>query len=316
MSYDPVQLLRAARSAIQQQDYTAAIDAMQKLVTHDRETNNKALEVIHLGNLALLQNRLGLSDVALTNLERALELARAAGDRAAEDGVLGNMGNILRELGDYDGAERRLNAALVVAQEIGDTRGRGNWLSVLGLVYNDTGRHEEAMTCHTEAVSIARQLVDQKGLALRLGQLGNALLGAGRPQAALAPYQESLGLYRSLGDEAALAGQLGVIANLNADLGRTSNKAAQKEAYCFQALAHYREALKLAQGRGDTVAEAVQLRGMGAVYGNLGDYDEAVRRFREAAALFQQMNMIEQAAKLHESIQLAERLRSGDFPTT
>ncbi len=309
MSQDPVQLLRAARSAIQQQDYSAAIDAMQKLVTHDRETDNKALEVIHLGNLALLQNRLGLSEIALENLVRALELARAAGDRAAEDGVLGNMGNILRELGDYDGAIRRLNEALVVAQEIGDTRGRGNWLSVLGLVYDDTNRPEEAVKCHEASVAIARQLADQKGLALRLGQLGNALLSAGRVTEALAPYQESLELYRKLGDDATLVVQLGVVANLNAELGQLDPKAAQKEAHFFQALAHYREALRLAQGRGDSIAVAVQLRGMGNVYGNLGDYDEAVRRFKEAVHLFNQMDMIEQASKLNESIQLAEQRR-------
>jgi tetratricopeptide (TPR) repeat protein len=184
-------------------------------------------------------------------------------------------------------------------------------LSVLGLVYNDTNRPQEAVKCHEEAVTIARQLKDQKGLALRLGQLANALLGMGEPQRALAAYQESVDRYRALGDTGALAVQLSIMANLNAKLGRNTRDPQAQEAYFVQALAHYRETLRIAREQGDTVGEAVQLRGMGAVYGNLGDYDAALRHFKEALRLFAAIEMVEQVARLEESIQLAEKLRDG-----
>jgi len=309
MSVDPVQLLREARAAIKAEDYARAVGVMQQLVDHDRETENTSLEIVHRSNLALLQNRLGFSEEALEHLGIALGLAQAEDNRAAEEGILGNIGIILRETGEHDAAVERLEAALVIADEIDDERGRGNWLSALGLAHDDMGNLSDALTCHREAVEVARRLQDQKGLASRLGHVGNTLMSTGQTEQALEVFHESVEVYRTLGDRTTVALRLGIIGNIYAELGRTTPGPVQKEAYFVQALAHYRETLHIAREVGDRVSEAALLRGMGNVYGNMADYAEAMRHFRDAAVLFERLGMTEQVGVLEENIALARKLR-------
>ncbi|MEO0561151.1 MAG: tetratricopeptide repeat protein, partial [Chloroflexota bacterium] len=61
----------------------------------------------------------------------------------------------------------------------------------------------------------------------------------------------------------------------------------------------------------DTVSEAALLRGMGNVYGNMGDYAEAITHFQEALTRFESLGMTEQLEKLRENIALAKQLRDG-----
>lgn len=91
MPPSPPELLRAARVAMQQNDFLSAVDALESLVAHAERTGDTDAETRHRGSLALLYNRLGLSDDALEQLRVALELAQSAGNRATESALRGNL---------------------------------------------------------------------------------------------------------------------------------------------------------------------------------------------------------------------------------
>ncbi len=308
---DPIQLLRAARQAIQTADYRTAIDCMRLLVRHARETDDTLAESRHLGNLALLHNRIGQSEEALTCMEQALVLARQQNDRVTEDGLLGNMGNVLRELGRHDEAVEKLNEALVVAQEIGDLRGRGIWLGNLGLVYDDLGEPVQAMELHGKAVDVARQLQDKRGLAQRLGNLGNSALAAGYQSEALEHFRETVEIYSELGDRPARALRMGIMGNIYAELGRIEEDPTRTIEYLTLAEDYYLKTLSEARDLGDSETEAALLRGLGNVYGNWGRYDDAVQHFKAARDVYLGMAMDAEADETQRDIEVARELRDA-----
>jgi tetratricopeptide (TPR) repeat protein len=311
MTTDPIQLLRTARAAIQKQDYTTAVQAMQSLVQHDQATHNTTLEILHRSNLAMLQNRLGHPDDALQHLNHALELARHTQDRASEEGVLGNIGVILQETDQPEAAITYLEQALAIAKSIGDHRGRGNWFGALGLAYDDLTRYGEAVRCHRQAVEIARQLDDQTGLAQRLGQLGNTRMRTGHFRDALNHYEEAIEIYRRLGNRAALALRLGIVGNIYAELGRAASFRPDKEAFLVQALANYRETLHIARDLDDKPSQGALLREMGQVYAEMGNNPEAIAHFTEAIAIFQSLGQDTPLPDLQKSIALAKQYRDN-----
>lgn len=306
---DQVQLLRQVRLALQNRKYHTAIDYLKQAVEIAADSGDPGAEGRHLGNLALIYYRVGQPEKALDYFQKALEKAQAEGDRLTEDGLLGNMGNILRELKRYDEAITYLNKALLIANEIGDVRGRGLWLSNLGLVYDDLKKPRDAVEVHRQAVAIARQLQDQRGLASRLGNLGNSYISAGDYGHALETFEEATQVYEQLGDREGLALRLGIIGNLYSELGRTAPRDEDGTVFLNTALQYYARAFKLAQELHDRPSQAEILRGMGNACGNMGDFDQAIAHFEQAAALFLELGMHEQRVYVQHSIDLANAYR-------
>jgi tetratricopeptide (TPR) repeat protein len=291
---DPVQIHRRLRQALQHDDYQTAVVCLQEAVEQAREAGDLAAAGRHLGNLALLHNRMGQPETALTCFEQALACVRVADDRMTEDGLLGNMGNILRELGRYDEAREHLLAALRIAQEIGDVRGRGIWLSNLGLVYDDLGQREQAIEYHSQAIGVARQLQDQRGLAARLRKLSDSFLAAGNPVEALKCLGEALTIYTDIGDQGELLAGLRVGAVIHEQLGRAAASAPEAQIYFHNSYEYARHALALARALTDRPAEAALYLHLGTILGLLGDYAAGQQYAQAAAALFGALNLLDQ----------------------
>lgn len=308
---DQVQLLRQVRLALQNNDFESAIDALQQAAGLARDAGDAAGEGRHLGNLALIYYRVQRPDKALQHFERALASARADGDRLTEDGILGNMGNILREVGRHDDAIAYLNQALLIAQEIGDVRGRGIWLANLGLVYDDLQQHAAAIEVHQESVNVARIMRDQRGLASRLGNLGNSLLAAGNSSEALKCFHEVVAIYKELGDKSEAALRMGIIGNINSELGRAAPNDFEATFYYGLALDAYRDTLLMAQELNDKVGEGDLLTSMGNVYGNMGDYDQAINHFTAALQIFDALGLQDRVEYIHSNLSLAQNYRAG-----
>jgi tetratricopeptide (TPR) repeat protein len=306
---DQSQLLRQVRLALQSENYKDAIQFLKQAATLARDAGDVAGEGRHLGNMALIYYRINQPERALRHFEHALNSARADGDRLTEDGILGNMGNILREMGRYDDAINYLNQALLIAQEIGDVRGRGIWLSNLGLVYDDLGRYGEAVDAHKESVSVARLLRDQRGLAARLGNLGNSYLSNGTYAEALKCFHEVVALFQELGDQPAAALRMGIIGNVYSELGRAAPNDFEANMLFDLALQTYADTLTMAQNLGDKLAEAELLSSMGTVYGNRGNYGQAIAQFTAAYQLFDSLGLQDRLAHLQNNIDLAGQLK-------
>ena len=306
MPPSPPELLRAARVAMQQNDFLSAVDALESLVAHAERTGDIDAETRHRGSLALLYNRLGLSDDALTQLHQALELAQTIGNRTTESALRGNLGHILRETGDPQAAIDQLQQALAIAAEAGDQRGRGNWLSSLGLVYDDLDNTDTAADYHAQSVEIARQLHDQRGLAERLGNLSSTLMSSGQILQALHHLEEAVTLYRDLGDTVTLVIWLNVLGNVYAELGDVATGSTRTQSYLVQALSHYREARKLARTHADAITEAAILRSMGDAYAGLNSTADAIACYQESARLYEHEGMTDLIPPLQAAIEQAK----------
>lgn len=300
------QLQRRLRDALQSGDYTSAITYLQQAVAQARESSDRAAEGRHLGNLALIYNRLQQPANALVYFQQALDLARAEGDRITEDGLLGNMGNILREVGRYDEAIDYLNRALLIAQEIGDLRGRGIWLGNIGLVYDDLSQPQKALDYHEQAVEVARQLHDARGLALRLVKLAGTHYALGDYPAALQAYGEALDICRVISESQGMLESLTGIGHVYHEAARQSNT----DKFFHRAVEAYRNALAIAREQGNRLSEAELLASLGSAYGNLGDYTAAIDQFKAAQIAYTALGLADHAARMEEGIALAESLRT------
>ncbi len=297
---DALQLQRRLRVALQNDDHEAAIACLHEAVELAHSTGDRATEGRHLGNLALIYNRLGYPEEALKAFERALALVRADGDRVTEDGLLGNMGNILRELGRHQEAQEYLNAALHIAGEIGDVRGRGIWLSNLGLVYDDLGQPQRAIEYHSQSIGVARQLRDQRGLAARLRKLSDSFLAAGNAVEALKCLGEALTIYTAIGDQQEMLAGLIAGGNIHLNLGQQSAVPQTAPVYFQNALDYYRHAVGLARALNDHMTEARLLTHSAEVLVAMGSYAEAQAQLRAAHTLYGTLGSAEGQAAVEQ----------------
>jgi DNA-binding SARP family transcriptional activator/class 3 adenylate cyclase/tetratricopeptide (TPR) repeat protein len=124
---------------------------------------------------------LGEPDRSLTDLQHALEGARAGGDRATEMHVENALGTHWHVL-DPPASRRCHEQALRIAEEIGDESGQVNALNRLSLVLANELEFAEAVALGERALEIARRAGEEvaisramdslKFAALQLGDLG------------------------------------------------------------------------------------------------------------------------------------------------
>jgi len=299
---EALQLQRRLRLALQADDHEIAIDCLQQAAALAHQQEDRATEGRHLGNLALVYNRLGRPADALRCFEQALVLVRAEGDRVTEDGLLGNMGNILRELKRYDDARDYLNTALQLAQEIGDVRGRGIWLSNLGLVYDDLGQPETAIEYHSQSIGVARQLRDQRGLANRLRKLSDSFLATGNPMEALKCLGEALTIYTDIGDQGELLDGLIASGHIHYELGLTTPNTGVRQLFFSNARDYYRHALSLTAEADNPSLEAFLFAVLGKVLSNLNAPDEALESFTLARSRYAQLGQTDQITAIEAEV--------------
>lgn len=300
---DAVQLQRKLRVALQNDDHAAAIACLKEAAQLAHEAGDQAAEGRHLGNLALLYNRLGQPHEALRCFEQALKRVRADGDRVTEDGLLGNMGNILRELRRFDEARAYLHAALNIAAEIGDVRGRGIWLSNLGLVYDDLGQPEQAIEYHSQSIGVARQLRDQRGLAARLRKLSESFLAAGNAIEALKCLGEALTIYTDINDQPEMLNGLIATAAIHTDLGQAAQTSPAARNYYQNAITYYRHALSLAHAQANRSTEALVLVRIGDLLRVTGDPTSARLHLQLAHQLSGELGLTDWQTTIARSIQ-------------
>jgi tetratricopeptide (TPR) repeat protein/transcriptional regulator with XRE-family HTH domain len=147
------------------------------------------------GTQAWLLNKFGVnllsqgsSSDAVTRLEEALALSRAATDELCEAKVTAHLGIACRLLKRYDEAIAYAESALSATESL-DPRHRGRSLSNLGLLYLEVGRLEEAAGRLEQSVVVSKESGDlsyvsqaHSGLAdayRRMGMLDMATRWAG-----------------------------------------------------------------------------------------------------------------------------------------
>jgi tetratricopeptide (TPR) repeat protein len=103
------------------------------------EAKEQILEANRLSQLGIQQFNNGQTQPALETFQQELELRRQLGDRQGELITLGWLGGINQRLGKYQQALQFFQDALEIAQDIGDRSGEGTSLNNIGLIYSRLG---------------------------------------------------------------------------------------------------------------------------------------------------------------------------------
>lgn len=214
----------------------------------------------------------------LATHEIALECARAVGDREAQGRILCNIGNAYRPMRRDDEAIDHYRLALELFGEVGYRQGEAKVWGNIGLSRGNQSRHDEAAEAHQRSLDIFRELGDRFGEALTLTNMGEMHQLRGRYAEAAGHHRIALDIFREIGEDhgaAEATSKLGVaLAHLGDPAGALQLQLAALDAF---------------RATGDRYEEANVLAHLGDLHNGLGRRDEAVARWREALALYDQI---------------------------
>ncbi len=197
--------------------------------------------------------------------ERALVLAREAGDREAEARILWNL--LLTDIyhgGDYREAIRHGEESLAIARELGLREQIAYSLHDLFVAYATSGQFDKARAARTEASAIWRELANKPMLSESLGGLSVLEMAQGNYDAAFALASEGYSISRSIGNLGGQETSAYFLALVYMERGEWGN-----------ALSTLHEGLG-PEGRESIEGPGMSIAGLiGWIYANTGDYVRA-----------------------------------------
>ena len=233
-------------------------------------------------NLVFCLAELGEFAEGIARSDEGLRIAEAVVQPNSFVFAYHSVGQLYLRKGDVQKAIPALERSLALCQE-------ANFLylfcwgaSALGAAYTLAGRVAEALPLLEQAVQQATTIGVQSWQSLRVASLSEATLLAGRLEEALSLAQQALELARThkeRGNEAWILRLLGEIA------ARCDPPEVE------QAEAHYHEALALANALGMRPLQAHCHRGLGTLYGRVGQAQQARAALSTAIALYRAMEM-------------------------
>jgi tetratricopeptide (TPR) repeat protein len=233
--------------------------------------------------LAQILGRLGEFAEGRRHGEEALRLATLEGRGATPIIAHGCLGNLYLPQGDLEHAIRVFDQGLALCRASGY---RGGFLRPIvgGLGYASAlqGRLAEGRALLEEASSVGIRTGGLQGQALRVAWLSEVCLLAGRGAEAWQHARQALDLarqHKERANEAQALHQLGVV-QAHADPPDTE-----------QAEAHYQQALALAEELGMRPLQAHCHRGLGTLYRQSGQLEQARTELSTAIEMYRDMEM-------------------------
>jgi len=213
----------------------------------------------------------------------ALRSVRRTGDRYGEAYVLNGLGLALGEA-DRRRALFSFRRALRIRHEIGDLAGAAATLNNLGPVYWDQGRFDESLDCFRQALAIARRTSNQHSQVVALNNLGEIYRRLGRFADALDVQEQALTLSRELNHPVSEGNALHNLGGIHRESGRLD-----------RSRAYFEEAVAVRRRHGDRHGEASSLVELGSLRHVAGEAGSAVRSWRQALTIFEELDAPEAA---------------------
>lgn len=237
----------------------------------------------------------GSWDDAFDVYSSGLQAARGCGDGTAEVAFYNRRGSICVLSRRWDQAQADLGQALVLANATNDQAHQAWALNELGLLYSEREQFEDALPFLRQALPLSRGIDTGRWEAVVEGNLSRACASLGRYQQALEHGERGLALRRHVGDIIGEPYALHHIAQVWQGLG-DHNKT----------ISMCRQAITLGRTVGDVAGTvAAPLDTLAMSLHHLGDTDEAVACWREAAVLF------DDCGRPHHSARVRQRLHSA-----
>ena len=245
------------------------LDAKDAHASHN--TKGEASILLKLGDLNLLLYDL---ENSLDSYQRALTLARTAGDPQLQASALNGLGACYRAQALHDQALEAYRQAFALAASSQDMRNQVVALKGQGMVNEDKNHTDEALQFENKALSLAQQLSDADLTAAVLNEFGNINDDLGNPQVALDAYQRALALCLTTNNLDGQARALNNIGLIYAEMSKTD-----------EALANYTKALPLLRESGDRALLVGAMNNIGVLYRHMGDEQESLKIFKKVLIL-------------------------------
>jgi class 3 adenylate cyclase/tetratricopeptide (TPR) repeat protein len=267
-------------------DFGRAAELLRRNVEEaDRESGTPSTDVRIRSRawLALTLSELGAFAEGRRHGEEALRLATLEGRGSAPLAAHGCLGNLYLAQGNLEHAIRVLEQGLTLCRTAGY---RGGWLReiVAGLGYASAlqGRLAEGRALLEEASSEALRTGALRGHAHRVAQLSEVCRLAGRGKEAWQHARQALDLARQHREHVNEVHALHQLGTVHAHAAPPNVE---------QAVAHYQQALTLAEELGMRPLQAHCHRGLGTLYAATGQREQASTALSTAIEMYQSMDM-------------------------
>jgi tetratricopeptide (TPR) repeat protein len=269
---------RQASYANRTDDFPAAIVAAQRAIRLARSAGDLGNEAKGYREWGRALRSQGDYETARSQFERALVTIRASGVRQVEADVLRRLGNLSIDQGDYAGAQACFEQARNLWREVGGRM--GEWLGLVAFAELSLAQGDYAQAnAYSQQGLRFRDEIDPDYFGFGLLHHGQLLSAQGDYAGARPHYEQALRMSRDVEDQSSEAWAL-------ASLCLLSHHLRDDEA----ALERGQQALLIAQGTGSHPRQAMALLNLGHALAALGRLAEAADVYRQALAIRRELS--------------------------
>lgn len=228
-------------------------------------------------------------------LAAALEHFHEARERLENTGAKGQLARVTMAIGiahsfadDYARTKPYYEDALELAREAGDRELEARLLGNLAIVAVELDGPESGLALHREALALSRELDDTRGIAYQLANICDRLVELGRLDEADDTCLRAIDRLEPLGHARVLAGARMTLGDLRREQARPG-----------EALVHYQEALRIAEGEVPVVEKEV-LGKLADLHEQRGAHAEALDYHKRLLALREEMFDAERSEQIEE----------------
>jgi tetratricopeptide (TPR) repeat protein len=257
-----------------------ALDVFEEARSIIETLNDIDKEIWVLGKIGNLQRELHRYDDAINNYNRSLDLLKNSDNKAIETKdktgwILGELGTVYRKLNRLDDAIIRYNSALDIFLNLGDSSNVSWILEELGETYVHMGSFNKAIEVYKQTLQILG----------KQGELTNeSTINLAEVYVMMGIYNGAIKKYTTALRDFQVHGNRSLECRTLRNLGRAYTIIDEEKAIeCLNA------ALKISKEIGDQTQEGKCLCSLGAVLGNIEDYDKAVDNIRKAIDIFKEL---------------------------
>lgn len=257
------------------ESFPAALAAYDRALALARQAGDRGRQALALRRIGQVAEGLGRRGEALAAFVSSLDHYRALGDRWEQALLHYDVGRLYRAGGAHGAAAESYTAALVRFAEHGDLSRQASALNILGLVHAERGAGQEAIDCFRGALALWRRTGEARSEAITTKNLGDVY-------AAMRYHGRAERLFRrALALHAAAAGDPLEMAWVLESLGTVERRMGAHGA----ALGSFSRALLLMRRHGDRHGEAIVLNSLGATEWRLGRAGAARALYGQAREL-------------------------------
>jgi len=218
-------------------------------------------------------------DSAFVYLDKALELAKKAGDQPKKAQILNRIGFYNESSGKYKEAIENYNNALAIFEKLNNNNKIAKIYNSLGYNYAKLYAEDKAIGYYLKSLKLNKEILDNEGIASNYTNIGNLYYEEENYELAEKYFRDALLIYEKLNEKYGISSSYTNIANTLADNGKVA-----------EGLDYYKKSIAIEEELGDQYGIAINYNNLGDCYINLKQYDEAYKYLDKALKIADSLN--------------------------